>query len=411
MRLDDRTIREIATNGGLTSPETTADLLDKVESFVRRYVVLTDSQATAVALWAAHTHALDAFDCTPYLSVTSADKQSGKTRLLEVLDLLVAKPWFTGRATAAVLVRKIDKEQPTLLLDESDAAFRGEKEYAETLRGLLNTGFKRNGRYSMCVGQGAAISYKDFSTFCPKAIAGIGKLPDTVADRSIPIRLQRRAPDEWVERFRERLAREEAEPLYQALVAFAQAGVDTLHHFRPSLPKQLSDRAEEGWEPPAAIADYVGGEWPARVRSAALELSARGAAEDGSAGMRLLGDIRDVFDRLRQDFPNEPAKQDRIASANLVELLTADPESPWVEWAAGREITQLGVAKLLAPYHVKSRSIRSADTATGKPTAKGYLRAQFEELWSRYLPATQAPESPTVPSTPFQASHPSQRLR
>ena len=187
MRLDDQAIREIATNGGLTTPETTADLLDKVESFVRRYVVLTDAQATTVALWAAHTHALDAFNCTPYLSVTSADKQSGKTRLLEVLDLLVAKPWFTGRATAAVLVRKIDKEQPTLLLDESDAAFRGEKEYAETLRGLLNTGFKRNGRYSMCVGQGAAISYKDFSTFCPKAIAGIGKLPDTVADRSIPM--------------------------------------------------------------------------------------------------------------------------------------------------------------------------------------------------------------------------------
>ena len=265
LRLDDRAIREIATNGGLTTPETTADLLDKVESFVRRYVVLTDAQATTVALWAAHTHALDAFNCTPYLSVTSADKQSGKTRLLEVLDLLVAKPWFTGRATAAVLVRKIDKEQPTLLLDESDAAFRGEKEYAETLRGLLNTGFKRNGRYSMCVGQGAEISYKDFSTFCPKAIAGIGKLPDTVADRSIPVRLQRRAPEEGSEVPRAPRARGGG-TFYQALVAFARRrSTPSITSAQPA--EQLSDRAEEVWEPLRAMAGYVGGEWPARVRT------------------------------------------------------------------------------------------------------------------------------------------------
>jgi hypothetical protein len=40
------------------------------------------------------------------------------------------------------------------------------------------------------VGQGMNISYRDFSTFCPKAIAGIGKLPDTVMlrpDDNVPI--------------------------------------------------------------------------------------------------------------------------------------------------------------------------------------------------------------------------------
>jgi hypothetical protein len=83
----------------------------------------------------------------------------------------------------------------------SQTAFKGEKEYAEALRGLLNTGHRQGGKSTICVGQGAEMSYKDFSTFCPKAIAGIGKLPDTVADRSLPIRLERRAPGEQAERF------------------------------------------------------------------------------------------------------------------------------------------------------------------------------------------------------------------
>jgi hypothetical protein len=98
--------------------------------------------------------------------------------------------------------RKIDAERPTLLLDESDAAFKGDREYAEALRGVLNSGHRRGGKTTVCVGQGAEIGFKDFSTYCPKAIAGIGKLPDTVQSRSIPIRLKRRAPGERIERFR-----------------------------------------------------------------------------------------------------------------------------------------------------------------------------------------------------------------
>ncbi len=186
-----------------------AEVLTSVYEFVRRFVSLSEPQAAVVSLWVAHTHAIGNADATPYLAITSAEKQCGKTRLLEVVQTVVANPWLTGRVTAAVLVRKIDADKPTLLLDESDAAFGGEKEYAEALRGILNTGHRRGGVASLCVGKGAEISFKDFSTFCPKTIAGIGKLPDTVADRSIPIRLKRAAPGEVVERFRLRAHRDE----------------------------------------------------------------------------------------------------------------------------------------------------------------------------------------------------------
>jgi hypothetical protein len=45
-----------------------------------------------------------------------------------------------------------------------DVAFGGEKEYAEALRGVLNTGHRRGGTASCCVGQCANITFKDFST-------------------------------------------------------------------------------------------------------------------------------------------------------------------------------------------------------------------------------------------------------
>jgi len=62
----------------------------------------------------------------------------------------VPRPWFTGRVTAAVLVRrievrKIEADSPNLLLDETDAAFKSDLQYAEALRGILNSGYRRGG--------------------------------------------------------------------------------------------------------------------------------------------------------------------------------------------------------------------------------------------------------------------------
>jgi hypothetical protein len=241
--------------------------------------VLTEGQVVAAVLWVAHTHALAAADATPYLSITSAEKRSGKTRLLEVLELLVARPWFTGRTTAAALVRKIARDTATLLLDESDAAFGGDRDYSEALRGTLNSGHRRGGCVSLCVGQGAALDVHDLPVFSAKAIAGIGKLPDTVADRAIPIRLKRRAPGEQVERFRRRVIADETAAIRDALEEWTQS-VDMLRALRPDIPDDLDDRAADGWEPLLAIADQAGGEWPERARRSAISPMGAGRSDD-----------------------------------------------------------------------------------------------------------------------------------
>lgn len=100
-----------------------AVLLDDVVRFVRRFVAMSPAQADAAALWVLHTHALDAAEQSPYLAVTSAEKRSGKSRLLDVLELIVARPWRVVTPSEAVIFRKLDAQRPTLLLDECDAIF------------------------------------------------------------------------------------------------------------------------------------------------------------------------------------------------------------------------------------------------------------------------------------------------
>ena len=371
-----------------------AEIADGIVRTFRRFVVLSPSQACILALWVMHCHALDAADITPYVNITSAEKQSGKTRLLETAQRLVPRPWLTGSVSAAVLFRTIEEKTPTLLLDESDAAFSGDKEYAEGLRGVLNTGNDREGVASRCERQGSNFVARDFATFCPKAIAGIGdRLPDTVRDRSIPIRLRRKGPGEHVERFRKRKVTAELKPLADRAAAWALQNVGALRQAEPSLPDELSDRQQDGAEPLLAIADAIGGDWSARARAALAELFASTIAKDQSIGVQLLAGVREIFGKAG----NPP----RLASAELQENLMEIDGAPWSEWKDGKPITKSGIARLLKPYDIHPGTVRD-----GKDTFKGYYRESFEDAWSRYL----RPDSPNPLSQTVTPSQPAQTL-
>ena len=157
-------------------------MLDSICEFLQRYIVFSSpAQPIVIALWITHTWILDAFDYTPYLDIRSPEKRCGKTKLLDCLELLVGKPWRAVSPSEAVLYRKIESDQPTLLLDEVDTVFSGTKnEHKEPLRALLNAGFERKAKVPRCVGQGSNYRVQEFTVFCAKAFAGIGQLPDTV---------------------------------------------------------------------------------------------------------------------------------------------------------------------------------------------------------------------------------------
>jgi hypothetical protein len=369
--------------------EELASLLGEVAAFLRRYVVLSDAQLVAISLWVAHTHAFAAAETTPYLEISSAERESGKTRLLEALELVVARPWFTGRMSISALARRIDAEQPTLLLDESDALFASDRAFVQDLRGILNSGFRRGGSHTINVPAGQnGWAPADFSVYSAKAIAGIGDLPDTIASRSIPIRLKRRREDEKVERFRHRRANELAQPLREKLDRVLPTCIERLVELieaEPAMPSGLSDRAEDVWEPLLAIADLAGGHWPHRARQAAVELSGNRRENVESVGVRLLGDLRSIFDQHGRD---------QIGSAELVSLLMLIEEGPWAGWNRGKGLSTHTLARQL-----KGFGITPGHTRDG--SARGYSIDQFEDVFARYLePTTQESVKASNPASP-----------
>jgi hypothetical protein len=350
-----------------------------VAGYIVQYVMLSPAQLVACVLWVLHTWTFDAACTTPYLFVLSAQRQSGKTRLLESLEMLTAHPLRTSGLSEAALFRVIEAERPTLMIDEADAIFGSTSERTEPIRGALNSGNREGGAIVRCVPPNWEV--KQFSTYCPKAIAGIdkGSFPDTLLDRSVVVRMRRRAPDEHVGSFRERQAREQAEPLRAMSASWAEQVVDLLRLAEPRIPDGLSDRAADAWEPLLGIADLLGGEWPVEARQAAADLHSSQQRMEDSLQLVLLAAIREVFDTERTD---------RMTSEKLCERLNELPDVPWSSWGgrgpAGIRTGKL--AELLRPFDIRPGTIRLSNDAGRGSTAKGYMREWFQDAWDRYLP-------------------------
>jgi Protein of unknown function (DUF3631) len=366
-------------------PIETSELLYEIERFYRRFIVMTDQQHLAVTTWTLHTWVAAAAEATGYLHSTSPTKKSGKTRLLDVATLLVRSPLSTGGASEAALFRSIAIEEPTLLWDEVDTVFSGKKTAEnEGKRGILDNGYTRNKPYLRCVGEGSKQSVEKFPVFCPKMLCGIGALPDTVADRCIPIKLKRKTRAEKVERFRERTARLAAAPLRERLEAWADTSIDVLADTHPALPDELDDRAQDVIEPLLAIAELAGGEWPERARKAFIALRGDKDEDEEAIGVRLLADIRDTW----------AEGVDELSTRSMLENLFEIETSPWADWWAEKEITRdnLGAATVtLVPNRAATMKLARMLKPFGarphklKTNVNGYRRADLSDAFTRYV--------------------------
>jgi Protein of unknown function (DUF3631) len=350
-------------------PDTDA-LLSDLQTFIERYVRFPDDfYALAVTLWVAMTHVRGAFDTAPRLHLQSAEKESGKSRCLEVLELLVAKPLAVMNTTIAAIFRLLAEERATPLLDEVDAIFGPKAREHEDLRALLNAGYRRGAEVARVVGEGSGMKVKRFPVYAPVALASIGELPDTITSRAITVPMRRRAPDEPVEGFRRRKAAPVGDELRCQLERWGAHYESLLEESDPAMPEGVTDRAADCWEPLLAIADLAGGEWPAKAREAALTIVSGRIAEDQSTGVRLLADIRAVMEG-----------QDRISSAALIAKLNALEESGWGGWHDGKGIGPRDLSKKLKAYNVRPKTVRFVEG-----TLSGYVREDLADPWTRYL--------------------------
>lgn len=349
-----------------------AALLDRVRDFLDRFVAYPSSHAlVAHALWIVHTHAMDAWESTPRIAFLSPEPASGKTRALEVSFLPTPRPVEAMNTTPAYLLRKVSDPDglPTVLFDEIDAIFGPKAKEHEELRALINAGHRRGAVAGRCVVRGRQIETEELPAYCALALAGLGNLPDTILTRAVVVRMRKRAPDEVVEPFRQRVAGPEGHRLRDELAEWVGSKIGSLSSAVPEMPEGVADRSADVWEPLLAIADAAGGDWPAVARAAAAHFVAESKTSTPSLGVLLLRDLRTVF-----------GDREHMLTTELLDGLREVPESPWGD-LKGKPLDARYLARLLRQYEVASQSVR-----VGSKAAKGYRREDLHDSWLRYLP-------------------------
>lgn len=338
--------------------------LDEAVEHIRRFVHCTTEQAQAAALYSVFTFTFRYFDIVPYLIITSPTKRCGKTTFLRVLLDLVCRPIPAVNITPAAIYHVVDAVAPTLLIDEADTFIRSNPEIA----GVVNSGWSRDMAYVIRCDPETG-EPRTFSTFGPKVIAAIGRLRDTVEDRSLIIQLERRPRGCSILRY-SKSGRAAGRAIASKFLAWAmdnQPALIQAAESEPDLPDVLHDRAHENWRPLVIIADLAGGDWPERARHAAVVISAGGDETDcADLSIRMLADIRNVLGGASE-----------IAVSELHEKLISLEESPWGTIAHGRPLSVHRMVEILKAFGVKSIRRRNARVFTADRLAK---------LFERYLP-------------------------
>lgn len=349
-----------------------AALLDEISKAIGAHVVMPEASRDACALWVAHTFLLDCTMISPRLAITSPTRGCGKTTALDVISQLVLRPLAAANISSSSVFRVVEGFRPTLLIDEADTFLKDNEE----LRGVLNSGHRKGGAVLRTVGDDH--EPRSFSTYGACAIAKIGQLPGTLADRSVPIMLTRRKRDEAITPFRlDRVAH--LVVLARKLERWTADNKVAVAATEPEMPAGIFNRAADNWRPLLAIATVAGGDWLERGQAAALA-GVAADIDDAALLELLLGDIRTIF---------ASREVERMPSAALAEALADMEGRPWAEYGrTEKPITPGKLARLLKPLAIVPENIR-----VGDKVPKGYLLERFEEAFARYL----APEGATKP--------------
>ena len=349
-----------------------AELISGISAFIRRHVWIDEPSADALALWVPMTWIHDRLDISTFVNLTSATKRCGKSLLLELLgELVYRRMMLSGPTTEAVLFRMVEAHAPTLMLDEADTYLR----HAEGLRGVVNGSQRRALAYiARCVGEDNEV--RRFATFCPKLIAGIGGIPDTVRDRSLVVRLERKPASERVPPWRER-DRDAVNAMRAQIARWTGDHAARIVATLPAVtfPNALHDRARDAWESLLAIANVAGGGWPGRAWKACEHFAATSGGDEDGAREMLLGDLYDIFEAA--DWP------EGIPSATIVERLVAMESRPWPEWKRGKQLTMKALGDLLKPFEIKPRQLGKQADGSNR---RGYHLADFRKDWASYFP-------------------------
>jgi hypothetical protein len=224
----------------------------------------------------------------------------------------------------------------------------------------------------------------------------IGKLPPTVTDRSVIIRLARRAKNEAAARL-SKTPKTTWVQLRQKIIRWVLDNHSqiptTCETILPTIPDVLNDRAEENWVPLLAITELAGPRWSALARKAMETLEGNQAEEDDSPAEYLVHSLQRLYSQRlaakhkRELFSLDKEDDFHLFSTEIVAALNKDKEAPWGAWK--NELTEHALGRMLGSFGVKSQQHRRGDQR-----GRGYSYGQLKAIFARYpLPKKKADQA------------------
>lgn len=370
-------------------------VLGEVARFINGYVDMPPSSVLVSAAWIVASHLTDVWDKFPHLGITSPEKRCGKTTLLDLFNLLCVRPRYTSNISPAALYRLIEKERPTLLMDEAQSLGRKGSDTGDTVRELLNAGIAKNAKVIRCSGE-KFDEVSEFTVYGPKVFALIGNLDPILADRCLPVRLERKSNDSKVQRYRSRVVEPEGHAIRERVGQWAEENRERLQGIYDRLdPFDIeNDRMADLLLPLQAIMEVIHPEGMVELQRYAEALDARDKEQEvQSPGIRLLVACREIF--TEATLTKEDGKF--LRTPDLIHRLCLRDEEPWPTYTRGKQITPEALARLLREFGIKSMFNR-------RRTAKGYFEYAFEEAWKKYHPPTPPLKTASNPSDRFNAA-------
>ena len=234
-------------------------LVKELRTYFERYLIIRDCRVyLLLATWTMGTYVNRIFRVYPYLSLRSPTKECGKSRTEDLLSVVCFNA--TGRETSpteATLFRGPSKNGGTVLLDEVEG-LRNDRDRFGNLLSILNSGFERGGSVTRLEQRGKRFVDVSYPTYCPRVLAGINRLADTLEGRAITIFMERKLRSEKVERFSRAKVFDALQTTRDKLYIWALTHAAELAQVydvidRFSALEDLGDRERDLWEPLASI--------------------------------------------------------------------------------------------------------------------------------------------------------------